>query len=197
MKNLLILGFLFFAFFASGQTISNFNTQNVIMSGAFTSFEIVSEDTITFKVYNRWGNVIKTFFDKTKLPKGTYVSSLDLPDLESGVYYYSFHSSDTKKYVGDFTKPYPSEQTTSTKNSNKNTETNPTLYPNPTNDKVNIYSSGIKNIKIIDIKGNILKDFSTEDNDFSMADLTNGTYYITISIENNKKKSTQKIILNK
>jgi hypothetical protein len=86
--------------------------------------------------------------------------------------------SNTTFYVDDIMGP--ALQTTASNNDFEITDV--VIYPNPSNDIIQIKNlQGNKTIKILDINGRLVSQTTTDSNLFSVAFLSNGFYFVEIN----------------
>ena len=181
----------------SGLTISGFSTNtdslhvspNPFDSITSIHFNIVQNDTISLNVYDRWGNAVKTFFQNTVLPSGSYAINFFSDTLPNGNYIVALKISSTKTLVCNAIK------TTLGINENEILKSKQSFFPNPTTGLLTIPFEGLKKIIVTDLKGRILKSLTLNTKIVSLSDLNNGTYIVTIFSDNEQIFSTQKIDL--
>ncbi len=65
---------------------------------AHLQFELTSTDTVTLQVFNRWGETLETFFNKTVLPIGKYSIYCDTDSLKTATYYVALIINSTKYF---------------------------------------------------------------------------------------------------
>lgn len=178
-------------------TISSFSTNHdslYISPNPFDSitiihFNIVENDTITLQVYNRWGEVIRTYFQNTFLPSGSYSINFIADSLPNGTYLVGLFINSTKHLVAQATKSVVGI------NENEIVKPKPILYPNPTTGLLAIPYNGTKTIIVTDLNGRILKSLTISTITISLSDLESGTYIVTILSGKEQILSTQKIFL--
>ncbi|MEO6189473.1 MAG: T9SS type A sorting domain-containing protein [Saprospiraceae bacterium] len=152
-------------------------------------FEIFQSDTITLRVFNLVGQTIKTFFDSTILPSGSYNINLRGDSLLDGMYFMRLDIGSTKKITKRAIKSGSTSGIGVSKEVDKFL-----VFPNPTNDLITIPLDGNKTIIVADLNGKILKSISTDQKVISLLDIATGQYFITI-LTNKKEKLTTQIIL--
>jgi hypothetical protein len=72
------------------------------------------------------------------------------------------------------------------------------IYPNPATDKITISGNMLTenaNIKIYSVSGNLVSEFSYDENEINLSNLQKGIYFISIKAESNIY--TKKIIIQK
>lgn len=158
---------------------------------SYIYFSVSIADTINLKIYNKFGHVVKTYFDNKYLPLGHYSILNSGSELENGQYYVHLTTKTGLKYANIVVKSTLIEQQMISKKNDI------VLYPNPTNDKINFILEGTKNILITDTNGKILKQITTEDTNLSLFEFKNGMYFVTISTPKKEIEITQKIVLQK
>lgn len=79
---------------------SDFNVYpNVINTGfANISYQVISNDLISMKIYNAIGQTVRTFSDRELQPAGIYKYEIDRQDLSSGVYIAELTVGDSRYY---------------------------------------------------------------------------------------------------
>ncbi len=160
-----------------------FNTSTTI------HFDLVKSDTITLQVFNSLGQTMRTFYQSTVLPKGSYHMNLNGDSLVQGIYYIKLDIGSTKSVVKKAFKISP----TSIVENNK-LDHQFIVFPNPTNDRITITIEGNKTIIIADIHGNIVKSFTTDQQVISLLDIAAGQYLITVLNNANELIAKQKMI---
>jgi hypothetical protein len=189
---LLITIFVLAIKFAQAQTTS---TNMVVFPGPFCGmaiikFDLANDDTVTLKVYNRWGQAIRTYFTNAALPSGSYQINFYSDTLEPGVYLVGFIYSDTLGISRFVTKincatgidkvPPPVIPVV--------------LFPNPTSGPLTISIAGLKTIVITNLNGQICKTVKTMEQTISVSELPDGEYLVSIFSEDGKLLAREKII---
>ncbi len=190
----------------SCSTISGFSTNqdslyispNPFDSITIIHFNIIENDTITLKVFDRWGNASRTYFQNTFLPSGSYSINFIADSLPNGFYYVSLYINSTK------TLTVLAKHFAVGIDENKIIKPNLIIYPNPTNfDFINV-SYELKehaNIKIItsDITGRVINETQPDNcnigkhqEQINVDNLPSGIYFLILNI--NGKQLTNKFI---
>ena len=175
--------------------IINFNTDSLSVSpNPFNSlatihFEIVQSDTITLNVFNSLGSIVKTFFQSTILPSGSYNINLLGDSLADGIYFIRLDIGSTKYLAKKVLKSSSVSGVEDIKTTEKLL-----IFPNPTNDLITIPIVGNKTIIVTDLNGKIIKYLTTDQQIISLLDIVKGQYFITILTNKNEIITTQKII---
>lgn len=151
-------------------------------------FDIAQTDTITLRVFNAVGQIIRTFFNSTILPSGSYNINWLGDSLSDGIYLARLDIGSTKTIIKKAIK------NATTPITDKKTEEKFNIFPNPTNDLLTIPLDGNKTIILTDLNGKILKSFTTDQKVISLLDIANGQYFITILLNKNEKITTQIIM---
>jgi hypothetical protein len=151
-------------------------------------FNIVNNDTVTLQVYDRWGNVVRTFFQNTYLPSGSYSINFIADSLPYGMYLVFFKNSTTQLSLS------VNHQVLGI-NENETVIQKPLAFPNPTTGMLTIPYEGVKKIIVTDLNGRILKSLTISTKTVSLFDLNIGTYIVTILSDKEQIFSTQKIDL--
>ena len=178
-------------------TISSFSTNsdsltvspNPFYSLTVIHFDITQNDTISLNVFNLLGQNVKSFFQNTILPSGSYSINFQDDSIPIGIYMVQLKiNSDTtlskkiiKLGVGI--------------NENEILKQKQLIYPNPTTGLLTIPYEGIKKVIVTDLNGRILKTLTISINTVSLFDLNIGTYIVTILSDKEQIFSTQKIDL--
>ena len=152
-------------------------------------FEIAQTDTISVDVFNVLGELKSTYFKDTILTRGYYNINWLAESLPDGLYFVRLGIGSTKSIIKKAIKDGSISSIEVAKANN-----NFLVYPNPTNDHIEIPLEGNKTITITDTKGKLLKSFSTNQKVISLLDLAAGQYIITI-ISNENEKMTSHIII--
>jgi hypothetical protein len=152
-------------------------------------FDIVQSDTITLRVFNAVGQTIRTFFNSTILPSGSYNINLLGDSLADGIYFVRLDIGSTKTITKKAIKNGSTSSIADTKAVDKFF-----IFPNPTNDLITIPMVGNKTIIVADLNGKILKSFSTDHQVISLLDFAAGQYFITILTNKNEILTTQIIL---
>jgi hypothetical protein len=165
---------------------------NPISSSTIIHFEIGQTDTITLVLFNRWGQIVKTFYDSTILQSGTY--NINWPDdsLINGTYILLLNFG-SKKHLA---KTVVKNDLTANLDDNKSYRKDLLIFPNPTKDYITIPIDDNKTITIKDQNGRTIKSFTTDQRTISISDLETGQYFITVSTDKNEVMTIQKIIKN-
>lgn len=163
---------------------------NPFSSSATIHFEIVEADTISLQVYNNLGQTVRSFFQSTLLPSGSYTVNLLGDSLADGIYFVRLDIGSSKFITERAVK----SAAASVVSDHSLTQNNLEAFPNPTNGFLTIPVDGNKIIRITDLSGRILKSFATDQKSISLIDLPTGMYFITIITNENGIISTQKIL---
>lgn len=164
---------------------------NPFVSSTTIHFDIVESDTISLRVFNAVGQTVRTFYQSTILPSGSYNINFLGDSLADGVYFVRLDIGSTKA----LNKKAVKSGSTSIIEDNK--EVNKFIvFPNPTNEHITIPINGNKTIIVADLNGKIVKSFTTDQQIISLLDISVGQYFITISTNQNQNKTiTTQIIL--
>ena len=191
IKRLLIITLLTFSFgITFSQTTDSLSVSpNPFNSLATIHFEIVQSDTITLNVFNSLGSIVKTFFQSTILPSGSYNINLLGDSLTDGIYFIRLDIGSTKYLAKKVLKSSSVSGVEDIKTTEKLL-----IFPNPTNDLITIPIVGNKTIIVTDLNGKIIKYLTTDQQIISLLDIVKGQYFITILTNKNEIINTQKII---
>lgn len=176
-------------------TISSFSTNvdslyvspNPFYSITIIHFNIVHNDTISLDVFNTLGQNVKTFFQNSILPSGSYSINFQDDSIPIGIYMVQLKiNSDTtllrkiiKLGVGI--------------NENEIVNQKQLIYPNPTTGLMTIPFEGGGKVIVTDLNGRTLKNLTISTKTLSLFDLNSGTYIVTIISDKEQIFSTQKI----
>ena len=175
------------AFSQTADSLSVF--PNPFSNSATIYFQIVQADTITLKVFNMTGQPMKTFFEETVLPSGSYNINLLGDGLVNGVYLVVLEIGTTKKIVRRVVKNDDVAGVSDNKLDGKLL-----IYPNPTKDQFTIPIPGNKTILITDLNGKTVKYLTTDEQVISLIDIKSGQYVINILTNQNEVISKQSLI---
>ncbi len=164
---------------------------NPFNTSATIHFDMEQADTITLRLINLNGQILKTFYNSTVLPSGSYNINLAGDSLINGVYIVRLEIGSSKSITKKVAKTSTNTGVASNDKANQID-----LYPNPTNEFITIPISGIKTIIITDNNAKVLKSFTTSNQTISLTELADGLYFITV-ISNNNQTFTKQIILSK
>ncbi len=162
---------------------------NPFGSSATIHFDIVQSDTITLRVFNKVGQTIRTYFQTTVLPSGSYNINLLGDSLADDIYFIKLDVGSKKSLMH---KALKVGSTLGIINPKSNETI--TFYPNPVIDQLTIPINGNKTIILTDINGKILKTFTTDQQIISLLDISAGQYLITILSNQNEIITIQKIL---
>ncbi|CAN5372688.1 hypothetical protein BH11BAC1_BH11BAC1_09360 [soil metagenome] len=174
------------------QTTDSLNVfPNPFYDAAIIYFDIVQSDTITLRVFDIIGKTIKTFFNETILPTGSYKINMTGDSLADGIYFIRIDIGSAKTLTKPLTK------TGSTWGALDYIDGAGKYFVSPpatTNNLITIPLDGIKTFIVADMNGKVLKSFSTDKQVISLLDISPGIYFITILTNKNEKLKT-KIVL--
>jgi hypothetical protein len=195
MKNYKRLILILLLIFCLGTTFSQTTDSLSVFPNPFSSsatihFEIVEADTISLQVYNNLGQTVRTFFQTTLLPSGSYNINLLGDSLADCIYFVRLDIG-SSKFITERAVKSASASIDSDHNLTQNSLD---AFPNPTNGFLTIPVDGNKTIRITDFSGRIFKSFTTDQKTISLLDLAAGLYFITIMTNENGIISTQKIL---
>lgn len=163
---------------------------NPFDSIAVIQFTIANNDTIWLDIYNVIGNSIKSFYNATVLPSGSYSVTLNGDTLPDGIYFVSLKINSTKTLTKKIIK-----QTNAVGLNENHLFQNIQFYPNPTNSILKIVDENNQpQNTIIQIKNNfgqLIYSFPYT-SQIDMHSLSAGVYFLTI--EDKSYKKTIKII---
>ena len=188
----------------TNHTSSSFNlSKNIVTSSdtlivnpnpfdsiAVIQFTIANNDTIWLDIYNVIGNSIKSFYNATVLPSGSYSVTLNGDSIQDGVYFVALKINSTKTLVKKLIK-----QTNAVGINENGLLKNIQLHPNPTNSILNFIDeqNQLQNstIQIKDYLGQVVftAPFTSQIN---LSNLPTGIYFLTI--QNGTINKTAKFI---
>ena len=131
---------------------------------------------------------MRTFFQNTYLPSGSYSINFIADSLPYGMYLVFFKNSTTQLSLS------VNHQVLGI-NENETVKQKLLAFPNPTTGLLTIPYEGIKNVIVTDLNGRILKNLTISTKSLSLFDLNIGTYIVTILSDKEQIFSTQKIDL--
>jgi hypothetical protein len=139
----------------------------------------LNNDTVSFKIYNRWGSLINTYFENI-VCTGNIVLNFDASLLPDGIYLALLNKNSERhgfKLIKD---------SSSTINENTQTTNNLKIFPNPITNKFSISTNKkVEKIEIYNVNGKQILSFNNPNsNDFDIENFENGVYIILITIDN-------------
>ncbi|OJV27941.1 MAG: hypothetical protein BGO32_01950 [Bacteroidetes bacterium 37-13] len=149
----------------------------------------MQSDTITLRVFNLLGQNVRTYFQTTILPSGSYNINFQGDSLQDGVYIVRLDIGSTKSITKKAVKSGSTSILEDFSLINKLI-----VFPNPTNDQITIPINGNKTIIVTDLNGKIVKSLTTDQQIISLLGIANGQYFITILTSQNEVVTTQKIL---
>ena len=152
-------------------------------------FSISQTDTITLDVYNRWGQSIKSFFDSTILPAGSYSITYITDTLQEGVYVVGLKRSSKKIKGVSLTKL---NNTVGITNIEKKSTFS--AYPNPVKNALHLDLEGNKTIVVTDINGKEVYRNSSSEKIIDLSILSVGTYILSLYNDKDEIVLKQKLI---
>ncbi|HRO74955.1 MAG TPA: T9SS type A sorting domain-containing protein [Crocinitomicaceae bacterium] len=184
MKSIILL---FFITFSLGTTFSQTTDSLNIFPNPFATtttihFEIVEQDTITLRVINLSGQIVKTYFQETVLPSGSYNINVLDEDLEFGYYLVLLKIGSTKS----ITKKAFKTNSVNVTDMQVNTKGLRLLFPNPISGNLTIPIDGIKTVVITDLNGKTLKSLTTNQYEISLSEFSAGEYLVTVFSNKNE-----------
>jgi hypothetical protein len=162
---------------------------NPFSSATTIHFDIVQSDSITLRVFSTNGQTVRTFFQSTVLPSGSYNINFLGDSLLDGIYIILLEIGSTKTLIKKALK----NSSTSAK-ADSNSADNFLVFPNPTNNLLTIPIDGEKTIVVTDLNGKTIKSITTDQQIISLLDIATGQYFITILNKQNEIITTQKIL---
>ncbi|GEM_PF-5029543 len=139
----------------------------------------LNNDTVSFKIYDRCGLVINTYFENI-VCTGNIVLNFDASLLPDGIYLALLNKNSERhgfKLIKD---------SSSTINENTQTTNNFKIFPNPITNKFSISTNKkVEKIEIYNVNGKQILSFNNPNsNDFDIENFENGVYIILITIDN-------------
>ena len=156
------------------QPAATFSIPSAFQDSARIVFTLPTSDTVSLRVYDRWGANVRTLFDDSLISAGSHTCYLRGDSLSSSVYYVVFgcSSAGAQKMI---TKMDPVTTISEV------TEENLILFfPNPASGILNISAGGIKTIRIFDNQGQLVTDLHTDAKTIPLDNLAVGSYVTTI-----------------
>ena len=112
----------------------------------------LTNDTVTFKIYNQTGQVVASFFDSLIL-SGTITVTFTANNLPDGIYFANLNKNNENSTI-----KLLKSQTANNVFNNPNIATTIQIYPNPTSDYLTISTDlKIKEIEIYTLDGKLLQ----------------------------------------
>ncbi len=164
-------------FSSNGDTL--YVSPNPFDSITVIHFDISQNDTISLNVFNMLGNPVRTYFQNTVLPSGSYSINFYANSLPNGVYLVSLKINSTKTLNKTVVR------TSAGINENEIEKLKLILYPNPTKEKFTIETPLVKRastLTICNINGQeLIKQQITENmTEVNISNLKNGVYFVKI-----------------
>jgi hypothetical protein len=147
----------------------------------------LTNDTVTFNIYNLYGQVVATFFDSTVLT-GTITVTFNADSLPNGTYF-AFLTKNSEKHSRKLVK----SQTATGLSPKKFNANSINIYPNPTSDILTISTSlELAGFELYDLQGRQLMQSNGQQRTLDINNLSNGQYLLYCRTEN--KTYIKKII---
>ncbi len=172
------------------QTKDSVNVQPIQFNTSTTiHFELINSSIVSLTVLNRWGEIIKSFYQSELLSSGSYNEILAGDSIKNGLYYVLFKTDQNTNKVQTIVK-----NSTLGLSENSPKISNLTISPNPFSNLINIPIEGSKKIEIRDLAGKIVHSIVTEETTISLSKLVKGEYLISIYSKENQLITSQKIV---
>lgn len=175
---------------SQAQTVDSVLTvsQNPFINSTNLTINDLTNDTISLKVYNRWGQIVEDFFDNIVLT-GTYTVTFNADTLSDGIYIANLIQNGQYHNI-NLVKSQSSSIT------EIDDQENIEVYPNPTTDFLNISTDlKVERLKIYDINGRIkVKVENMQFKKVNLQNLDEGTYLLYL--ETDKRIFVKKVIKN-
>lgn len=186
---LFLLIILFCASSATSQTLDSLRVYpNPFRDSTTIYYSLEQDDTLTLKMFDLTGRTIQTFHEAEFLTSGKYQLNLLGDSLKDGIYLINYQLSSGKRLAVKALKSI-----TASNKSVQKTDDALLVYPNPTNGLLNIAASNIQSVSVSDLKGRILKTYTTNKQNISLTDLPPGVYLITV-VNGNGERRTVKVV---
>lgn len=157
----------------NAQTIANESVYpNPFSDTTTVHVDILTSDTVTLQVLNRWGVVIHTFFDHEIVPTGSYHLGYNTDSLEKGSYILIMKMGEDYVWNQNLLKISTNIQEQHTSSFH--------LWPNPATDVIQMNIDGPKTIQITNTAGQTVMQFSTNEQTVAINKLPMGVYYVTV-----------------
>jgi hypothetical protein len=153
-------------------------------------FEISQSSTISLDLYNRWGQLVKNFYERAVLASGTYEIVYNADFLPSDVYILRLQINSVSKVVKllkNKTILGLHEQPTILNKID--------IFPNPTSRNLNIEYNGLKSVYLFDLNGKIIYKNYVDLNVLNLSNVATGIYILQIYSADKKLITNQKIVL--
>jgi hypothetical protein len=145
-------------------------SENPFINSTNLTINNLSNDTISLKVYNRWGQIVEDFYDNIVLT-GTYTVTFSADTLSDGNYIASLVLN------GQYHTINLVKSQSSSIMERDNLE-KIEVYPNPIAGRITIHAKNIKNIEIYNLSGVLIE--STIQNDIDLSKQAKGTYIVKV-----------------
>jgi hypothetical protein len=189
-KNFLLL-FAFCVFISkyNAQTpVSFYASPNPCDSYSNIFFTTSQKDTLSLDVYNMAGDLKQNVFSGAVLPVGTYSVTYQTNNLTDGIYLLMLKINSKNNGA----KLIKMQNVGLNNNTLLNNDV--VVFPNPTNDKINLTYIGKTRFVLTDLTGKLVLEGLTLNNSIDISNFLNGTYNLQVYNENNKLIKNQKII---
>ena len=176
MKNLALLILMLF-----GICILNVNAQPDTLTASINPFPSstdltihnLTNDTVTFKIYNQTGQVVASFFDSLIL-SGTITVTFTANNLPDGIYFANLNKNNKNSTI----KLLKSQNATSISD-NPNITATIKIFPNPTSDYLTISTDlKMKGFEIFSLDGKLLQSSSQPKKTINFQNFDSGFYLI-------------------
>jgi hypothetical protein len=176
-KTIILLFILNIASRIQAQTLSDTLTAypNPFSDTATIGFTTFNNDTVTLKVYNPSGTIVKTFFQSTFLPQGTYSLTLIGDSLPLGMYIVVLNVGNNLPKVRKLVKLNSLNSVSEIENNNRLN-----IFPNPANETLTLPPT-IQNsiVTITNITGNtVLQTTLNQTNQINISHFPSGLYFM-------------------
>lgn len=171
------------------QNTYNLNVSpNPFHTSTIIHFDLTQSDTVSLKVFDVYGKLVRTFFQSIVLPPGSYNIHFIADTLPDGIYFVRLYIGSTQNIAQKALKSSSASNVSQVELASKIN-----IFPNPTNNFIVIPIDGYKTIKIDDISGKTLKTITTQQTSISLENFPSGQYIISILDKQNHILTTQKI----
>lgn len=185
---------IFLVIFSFGNTYSqdkdSLNVQpSQFVSSTVIHFELANSSIVSLAVYDRFGVVVRNYYQSSTLLNGFYNEMFFADTLVDDMYFVNLQIDQkpiiTQKIIKNSTLGL-------SENSPKIIDL--TISPNPFSSQITIPIEGSKKIEIKDLAGKIVHSIVTEETIISVSKLPKGEYLISIYSKDNQLITSQKIV---
>jgi hypothetical protein len=175
-----------FLIIAIGLTFSFVKAQPDTLTASINPFSSTTDltihnltnDTVTFKIYNQVGEFVTSFYDSVIL-SGTITVTFTANDLPDGIYFATMYKNNERSTI-----KLLKSQTATNVSDNPNIATTIQIYPNPTSDYLTISTDlKIKEIEIYTLDGKLLQISNGRKKSINLQKFDSGFYLLHLKTD--------------